>query len=228
MTAHLTMRIPPVKLADLEKVGAPPPVRNVVECTDGSGTLQAVAYMERELPPGGVPAYLAARKTGARSFVLWADEHRGSRVATLVTHSAHNGVATYQVLGAHGEIIGTLVREKAFKGRGIRTRWTVEQPGSPIAVGYQGRIFWWLVCWLLSPLLPFFFLGALFENSGLPRAPRRIRWRVGGRLRLDFRPFGDRLQLCEPELDRRLAAALLALLRSFDGWFGAPWDGREK
>ncbi|MGW5383510.1 hypothetical protein [Nocardia sp. NPDC003963] len=228
MTAQLTMRIPAVKLADLEKVGPPPPVRNVVEYTGGSGTPSAVAYVERELPPGGVPDYLAARKTGARSFVLWADEHRGSRVATLVTHSAHGGVATYQVLGAHGEIVGTLVREKAFKGRGVRTRWTVEQPGAPTAVGYQGRIFWWFVCWLFSPLFPFAFVGALLGNSGLPRAPRRIRWRADGRLLLDFRPFGDRLQLHEPELDRRLAAALLALLRSFDGWFGSPFDGREK
>lgn len=84
MTAHLTMRIPPVKLADLERVGPPPCVRNVVDLTDGSGGPRAVAYVERELPPGGTPEYLAARGTGARSFVLWADEHRAGRVATLV------------------------------------------------------------------------------------------------------------------------------------------------
>ncbi|WP_327367637.1 hypothetical protein [Streptomyces sp. NBC_01217] len=200
----------------------------MVDFTDGSGPPRAVAYVERELPPGGIPAYLAAHKTGARSFVLWADEHRGSRVATVVTQSAHNGVATYQVLGAHGEVIGTLVREKALRGRGVRTRWTVAQPGLPEAVGYKGRMFWWLVCWPLSPLLPFALLIAVFNASDLPRAPRRIRWRAGGRLLLDFRPFGDRLQLHAPESDWRLGAALLALLRSFDGWFGSPWDGRKK
>lgn len=171
MTADLTMRIPPARLSDMEAEGAPPIVRNVVDFTDGSGPPRAVAYVERELPPGGIPAYLAAHKTGARSFVLWADEHRGSRVATVVTQSAHNGVATYQVLGAHGEVIGTLVREKALRGRGVRTRWTVAQPGLPEAVGYKGRMFWWLVCWPLSPLLPFALLIAVFNASDLPRAP---------------------------------------------------------
>jgi hypothetical protein len=228
VTADLTMRIPPVMLKDVEEGGAPPPVRNVVELTDGSGAPRVVAYIERELPPGGIPAYLAARGTGARSFVLWADERRGSRVATLVTQSAHHGVATYQVLGAHGEVIGTLVRQKALKGRGIRTRWTVGQPGVPEAVGYKGRIFWWLVCWLMSPLLPFVFLAAALNNGDVPRAPRRIRWRAGGQLLLDFRPFNDRLRLCAPELDWRLGVALVALLHSFNGWSGVPWDGRKK
>ncbi len=172
MTADLTMRIPPARLKDTEGGGPPPPVRNVVELADGAGAPRAVAYLERELPPGGIPAYLAARATGARSFVLWADEHRGSRVATLVTQSAHKGVATYQVLGADGEVIGTLVREKALRGRGIRTRWTVKQLGVPEAVGYKGRIFWWCVWWLLSPLFPFSFLAAVFNNGDLPRAPR--------------------------------------------------------
>lgn len=36
MTAHLTMRIPPVKRADLERMGPSPCVRNVVDLTDGS------------------------------------------------------------------------------------------------------------------------------------------------------------------------------------------------
>ncbi|MEO3753178.1 hypothetical protein [Streptomyces sp. B6B3] len=221
------MRIPAAKLKDMEGGDPPPPVRNVVELADGSGAPRAVAYVERELPPGGIPAYLAARGAGGRSFALWADEHRGSRVATLVTQSAHGGVATYQVLGADGEVIGTLVREKALRGRGIRTRWTVKQPGVPEAVGYKGRIFWWYFMWLLSPLFPFAFLGAVFNNGDMPRAPRRIRWRAGGRLLLDFRPFTDRLRLCTPEVDWRLGAALLALLRSDSGWTTA-WDARGK
>jgi hypothetical protein len=228
VTTHLAIRIPPVMLADLASEGAPPCVRNVVDLRDGSGAPRAVAYVERELPPGGIPAYLAARDTGARSFVLWADELRGSRVATVVTESAAHGVATYHVLDARGELIGTLVRAKAFRGRGIRTRWTVHQPGVGEAVGYKGRIFWWLVCWLLFPLLPFVLIAALFENSDVPRAPRRIKWRGGGRLLLDFRPIRDRLELRAPEVDWRLGAALLALLRSFDGWFHTSWDSRKK
>ncbi|MFD7969130.1 hypothetical protein [Streptomyces clavifer] len=59
-----------------------------VTLSDGPGTSRPVAHVERESPPGGVPAYLAARRSGARSLVLSADEHRQARVATLVTVSA--------------------------------------------------------------------------------------------------------------------------------------------
>lgn len=59
-----------------------------VTLSDGPGTSRPVAHVERESPPGGVPAYRAARRSGARSFVLSADEHRQARVATLVTVSA--------------------------------------------------------------------------------------------------------------------------------------------
>ncbi|MFH8926536.1 hypothetical protein ACH4D4_05725 [Streptomyces pristinaespiralis] len=227
MTAVMTMKIPPVRLKDRAGGGVPACVRNVVEFSDGSGQPRPVAYVERELPPGGIPAYRAARGGGARSFVLWADENRGSRVATVVTESARNGVTTYQVLGAQGEIIGTLVREKALRGRGLRTRWTVRQPGLPEAVGHKGRIFWWFVCWLLFPMMPFLFVIAVFENGDVPRGPRRIMWRAGGRMPLEFKAFGDKLRLGAPEVDLRLAAALLALLRSFDGWFHRSWDDRK-
>ncbi|MFD8713310.1 hypothetical protein ACFV07_22985 [Streptomyces anulatus] len=97
-------------------------VPDAIDFSEGPGPARAVAYPERELPPGGVPAYLAARKSGARSFVLWADEDRRERVATVVTESAAGGVATFHVLGAHGEHLGTIVREKAFRGRGLRAR----------------------------------------------------------------------------------------------------------
>ncbi|WP_406310447.1 hypothetical protein [Streptomyces sp. NBC_00623] len=59
-----------------------------------------------------------------------------------MTTSAADGVATYQVLGTQGEPLGTVVREKALSGSGLRTRWTVTQTGCPEAVGYKGRIFW--------------------------------------------------------------------------------------
>ncbi|WP_028812725.1 hypothetical protein [Streptomyces flavidovirens] len=55
--------------------------------------------------------------TGARSFALWADPYRQRRIATVVTTAASGGVATYQVLGEQGEIIGTLTRERASSGR---------------------------------------------------------------------------------------------------------------
>lgn len=90
----LTMRASRERVHD----GAPAPAKDWVDFSDGSGPTRVVAYGERKLPPGGIPAYLAARSSGARSFALWADEHRRERVATLVTLSATGGVATFQAL----------------------------------------------------------------------------------------------------------------------------------
>ncbi|MGW7142258.1 hypothetical protein [Streptomyces xanthophaeus] len=211
------------------RVQDPGTVRDSIDFTDGSGPARVVAYPERELPPGGIPAYLAVRKSGARAFVLWADEHRRERVATVVTQSAAGGVATFQVLGAHGEHIGTIVREKTFRGRGLRTRWTVTPPGGPDAVGYKGRIVWWFVWWLCLPLMVLIVLFSILDSSpsvgGAARGPRRIRWRAGGRMPLEFRSGGDKLHLHEPDLDWRLGAALVALVRSFSS---IRWDAIKK
>jgi hypothetical protein len=198
-----------------------------ISLSDGPGTSRPVAYVERELPANGISAYLAARETGARSFVLWADEHRQARVATLVTVSAASGRAQFQVLGPQGELLGMFTRDKAFS-RGLRTRWTVSRAGRPDAVGYKGRIFWWCVWWLCSPLLPVILVAALFNGGGdLPRGPRRIKWRSGGQVPLEFKSFGDTVHLYAPELDWRLGAALVALIPSFDSWIGDPWDRRK-
>jgi hypothetical protein len=209
--------------------GAPAPVGHLVQFADGSGPGGVVAYVERELPTGGIPAYLAARESGARSFVLWADEHRRERLATLVTVSAGNGVATYEVLGAHGEVIGTFVREKALRGRGLRTRWTVTPAGGPEAVGFKGRIFWWYVWWLLSPVQTLIIVLSLLSGDGdAARGPRRIIWRAGGQVPLEFRSKGDTVHLHAPGFDWRLGAALVAVLRTFDSWLlGTEWDDRK-
>ncbi len=199
-----------------------------ISFADGPGTSRPVAYVERELPPHGIPAYLAARKSGARSFILWADEHRLARVATLVTVSAGSGRAQFQVLGPEGELLGTVTRDKAFS-RGLRTRWTVSSAGSPDAVGYKGRLFWWCVWWLCSPMLPLILVAALFGGGGgdYPRGPRRITWRSGGQVPLEFRSSKDTVLLHATHLDWRLGAALVALIPSFDGWIGGPWDRRK-
>lgn len=206
--------------------GAPAPVMGMVDFSDRSGPARVVAYVERELPPGGIPAYLAARGSGARSFVLWADEHRRERVSTLVTRSATDGVATFQALGAHGELIGTFVREKALRGRGLRTRWTVTQPSGPEAVGFKGRILWWWMWWLLLPMQVLILLFSVFDSvpgneGGVARGPRRIRWRAGGQLPLEFRSRGDKLHVHAPEWDWRLGATLVVLLRTFNA---GAWD----
>ncbi|MFC8827714.1 hypothetical protein ACFT9I_20505 [Streptomyces sp. NPDC057137] len=226
MSTVLSMRASRERVRD----GVPAPVKDWVDFSDGSGPAQVVAYVERELPPDGIPAYLAARRSGARSFVLWADEHRRERVATLVTLSANGGVATFQALGAHGELIGTLRREKALRGRGLRTRWTVTQPGGPEAVGFKGRIFWWCMWWLTFPvqlliLLVSIFDGAPGNEGGVARPPRRIKWRAGGQLPLEFRSRGNKLHLHAPEVDWRLGAALVVLLRTFGA---SSWDTSKK
>ncbi|MEU0083231.1 hypothetical protein [Streptomyces sp. NPDC006274] len=45
---------------------------------------------------------------------------------------------------------------------------------------------------------------------------------------LEFKSCGDKLLLSAPGLDRRLGAALPALVLSFDGWLGNPWDSRKQ
>ncbi|MFJ4467288.1 hypothetical protein ACIP2X_07205 [Streptomyces sp. NPDC089424] len=201
-------------------------VANMVSFSDPSGSTPSAVYVERDLPPGNTPAYLAARGGGARSFALWADDQRRQRVATVVTLSASGGVARFQVLGAHGEVIGTLMREKALRGRGLRTRWTVQQSSGCEAVGYKGRIVWWWMWWLLLPLMTVVLVFSVFDSvpgneGGFARAPRRIRWRANGQVPLEFRSKGDKLYLHAPEVDWRLGAALIALLRSFNA---GAWD----
>ncbi|MDT0266718.1 hypothetical protein RM844_10475 [Streptomyces sp. DSM 44915] len=209
--------------------GAPQPLRWQVEFTDDSGTTRTVGYPERLLPPGGVPAYLAARGSGARSFVLWADQDRGERLLTLVTTSAAGGVATYQVLGPRGEVLGTFVRAKALRGRGIRTHWTVTPAGGPSAVGFKGRILWWCVWWPLMPVQALVVVASLLSGGGdVARGPRRVIWRAAGKSPLEFRSGGDRLLLHAPEWDWRLGAALAVLLRSYESWVGVSWDADKK
>ncbi|WNI26095.1 hypothetical protein [Streptomyces sp. ITFR-16] len=209
--------------------GAPAPFTHTVTAEEWpEGESRVVAHLERELPPGGIPAYLEARKTGARSFVLWADPERRSRLATLVTVSAGDGVSAYQVHGGQGEIIGTVLREKALSGTGMRTRWTVAQTGAPEAVGSKGRIFWWYLWWLLFPLWVAIAAGSLVSGGGdVPRGPRRVIWRAGGEVPLEYRS-DDEVVVHAPWVDQRLAAALAALVRSFDSWLGTPWDDKRQ
>lgn len=226
MSDVMTMRAVP----DRSPEGAPAPVTHVIDVAGGPGPGQVFAYVERELPTGGVPAYRAARSSGARSFVLWADPDRREQLARVVTVSADGGVAAFQVLGAHGEMLGTVVREKALRGKGWRTRWTVVPPGGPEAVGFKGRIGWWCMWWLLLPLQVFILVFTVLDGTpnnegGVARGPRRIRWRAGGQLPLEFRSRGDRLHLHAPGFDRRFGAALIALLRSFNT---GAWDDRKK
>ncbi|MEU9737402.1 hypothetical protein [Streptomyces sp. NPDC048002] len=204
------------------------PVTDLVSFSRGPGL--GTVFVERELPSGGVSAYRAARGNGTRTFALWADDQRRERVGTVVTASAGGGVARFDVLGAHGELIGTVTREKALRGRGLRTRWTVRQADGFEAVGFKGRIVWWWTWWILLPLMTIVLAITVFDSvpgneGGFARAPRRIRWRANGQTPLEFRSKNDALHLHALGVDWRLGAALIALLRSFHS---GAWDAAKK
>ncbi|MEK8170746.1 hypothetical protein NKH77_17680 [Streptomyces sp. M19] len=93
-----------------------------------------------------------------------------------MTQSATGGVARFLVLGAYGEHVGTIVREKALRGRGLRTRWTVTPAGGPEAVGFKGRIAWWWMWWPLLPLMIVLLVATILDGApgnegGVARAP---------------------------------------------------------
>ena len=48
----------------------PEPVARTIDLFAKSGPSRTVGYVERELPPGGIPAYLAARGNGAQGELL--------------------------------------------------------------------------------------------------------------------------------------------------------------
>ena len=193
---------------------------------EGGSAIRVVANPERRLPPGGGhDEYRAARKQGARAFVLWADPHRSRVFAQVVTKSAvKRGPATYEVLGAAGEPLALVVREPAMKGGGVRTRWTVEPAGARPAVGLKGRAFWWGVWWLISPIQLVIMVASVLAASGdIARMPRRTRWRAEDRVVLDYHSgVGDGFVLDVPAdgWDERVTASLLALLDSHDSWPG--------
>ncbi|MFJ8858202.1 hypothetical protein ACIRD8_07160 [Streptomyces sp. NPDC102451] len=79
--------------------------------------------------------------------------------------------------------------------------------------------------------MPLTLVALVFGGGGgggdYPRGPRRIKWRSGGQVPLEFKSSGNTVHLHAPHLDWRVGAALAALVPSFDGWIGAPWDSRK-
>src|SRR5262245_46903905 len=104
---------------------------------EGFRTAGTLAYPERPLPDGGLPAYREARKQGVRTLVLWADPRRERQLATLATRTAaKGGPATYEVLDEAGAPLAVIIHEPAARDGRVRARWTVRQTDGPRAVGH--------------------------------------------------------------------------------------------
>lgn len=199
--------------------------------TVGVGTV----YLEREMAPDGFDEYRAARKEGGRAFALWGDPDRRRMLArVLTTSTTRRGVSTYEVRGAAGELVGTVVREPGARGGRMRTRWTVTPAGAQPLVGHKGQLGWWIVWWLLFPVqlvLGLLMIAALVLGGGdgdLARPPRRIQWRDNetGDVVLDYRD--DLLEVADGRWDPRLVFALIALLGTYPGVLDTAWDKQDR
>jgi len=194
----------------------------------GLGTDDSPIFLDRELPRGGAAEYVAARKQGVRSFAMWTDPHRRHLWARVVTSSAAEGQpAHYDVYGPAGECVGSITRERSFSCGHVRTRWTVQPAGGPVAVGYKGRWFWWCMWWLIFPFQSVLAVASLLGGGGdLFRTPRRVRYFAGRTCVLDYGSgFEARHLTAETEgWDPRILAALTALHSSHDGILGDSWD----
>ncbi|MDQ8705607.1 hypothetical protein RCO28_24370 [Streptomyces sp. LHD-70] len=202
-------------------------VRRWIYLTDGTPEAaeqaEPYAFPEVAQPPGGAKAYRESRKEGVRSFTLWADRYRQQVLAYVVTKSAAKGQASmYEILGAAGEPLARVMRERALQN-GARTRWTVEQMGGPTLVGVKGNAFWWFVWWLILPLQIVMAVAALIGGDGLvARMPYRTKWKLDGQTVLYLKRGSLRAKA--DWWDPRVTAGLVALLKSYDGFSGKSWD----
>lgn len=205
-------------------------VRHEILSTDGRATVPLV-HVERELPPGGAKEYRAARKQGVRSFAMWSDPFRQHPYARVVTAAASKGQpAYYDVYGATGEHVGRIIRERAFSGHNVRTRWTVQQPGMPVAVGHKGRMVWWCLWWLFAPVQTAILIAGLVAGGGDGfHMPRRVRYFAERKHVLDYGSSFQTEHLGVVAEDRgwdpRILAALTALHSSHE-FLGDAWDTR--
>ncbi|MFJ9418111.1 hypothetical protein ACIRPT_28755 [Streptomyces sp. NPDC101227] len=195
---------------------------------DGGQGQSRFAYIERDLSSGGGDAYRAARKDGARAFLLWTETSRRQLLARVVTRTATKGrSAVFEVLGAAGESLALITHERAMSGGHGRSRWTVQQAGGPDAVGVKGNLFWWYVWWLLFPLWVAIAVGSIAGGGGdIARMPRTTRWKASGKEVMTWGSDGADFALSTSAegWDPRVTAALAALVKSHEGWLGKPWD----
>lgn len=216
MTSILRLRTP------IKGVTLPAEVQHAVARDTPTGG-EVVAYVEVDSPAG----YRAERKLGIRRFRLWGDKDRRQPLATVTTRpGATKKQATYLVHRASGEPLAAITRERGSLFRFARTRWTIQLPGQPAVVGYKGKIGWWMLWWLLSPIQAAIAVASLLAASGdVARMPLRTIWRSGDTVLLDYRSDGESYTFPTEWLDPITAAAVVALHRSHVTVLSHPaWD----
>jgi hypothetical protein len=181
---------------------------------------ETIAWPERELPPGGtIKDYLAARKEGARTFVLWRKRDRSEVFARVVTlWASQRKGAEYEVRDSHGEPLGVIRCDRQSLSTLRRARWSVrqfDQPDRPPAAGAKGKIAWWCIWLPLYPLQILLLIITLGSYNGV-ESPRRTRLRSTGEVVLDYHGVNRNLEVLADWWDQRVIAALLVLLESRD------------
>ncbi len=197
---------------------------------------RTLAHAEVQLAAGSTPGdYRKARKAGARSFVLWADAGHRDVLARVVTASARRcRTAGYEVVGARGETLASVTRRPGHWFLLRRARWSIQQSGQAAAVARKGHPISWMVWFMTLPCQPVIVLLSLFGGDGMEpvRPPLRTTWRIDGTIVLDHSvgtatgsgTHVDGLHVLADWWDPRVAAALVALIRSHNGWMGGRWD----
>lgn len=200
---------------------------------------ERVGWPERRpVQPGGTAEEeRAARARGARAFTLWRDPEGREALAHVVTLAAsRRDGAEYEVRGAPGETLGVIRREPGSLWRLRRARWSVRQldRGAAPATARKGLLRSWFL-WL--PSRPFQLLLTAFTMGEYAGAepPRRLRFREpaekgagrSGRVVLDFRGGCEDLQVVAGGWDRRVTAALLLLLHSWESPLGRSGGHRS-
>jgi hypothetical protein len=172
-----------------------------------------IAYVEPEHSTTAV-----ARNRGGRSYAIWQDPHRQTRLAAVRTRGdSTKQLSAYEVYGAANEPIGLITYRRATAFPPRRTHWIINQAGqeSPI-IAKKGRVIWWFVWYLCFPLMIATVIISLFgSGDGIAAGtPKRLIWRRHRERALDYRPFRDSYRSPAPWLDPRLATALIALHQS--------------
>ncbi|MFF3492750.1 hypothetical protein ACFYWS_15495 [Streptomyces sp. NPDC002795] len=181
-----------------------------------TGTQEIRWADEPETAPAVAWIHLEVEGPVERILTLWADEAHSTPYARVEALCPTPGQPiTYRVRAPDGDVLGTITRDPALRGRRLRTRWNVRPEGLPAAVGRQGPLWLWTLWWVILPFQSVVVLLGLIGGafSGAVPPPQRITWRAQGTTVLTYtdRNAGCHVELHDPAHDPRLVAGLLAV-----------------